>query len=1727
MERRRSDCLFPARVGILKHPSSKRKTDFACSYLQVLFPFLGAGVSLAHLGAQTIVRQARPSIHSRSGNSSPLSRSTEYVSGGTTAVGSIEQSEDEQGDISDELAPPKRAVKDSGRGVEVLDRPRGQKTILAIEILALLAEVAIHTHALAAGPHGYHAHIAAIAGIAVWTYITILAFLRLALIHTRKITVPHLWDHTAALYILMWFTVVLTFRSAVIHPSSSLTAKTRYADFALASLLMLIAVSTRRGNKAVLRNYENDLKPSNEPLASLISLCTFAWADAIVWQGYKKQYELKDVWNLLPRDRCVNILEEYRQLKKTTILAWHFVRFFKQSLLVQVAWTVLSAFLTFVPTLLLKAILEYVENPEEISVNAAWLYVILLALSGCITAVADGQGLWIGRKICINLRAIIIGEVYAKTLRRRAAASSDTVLGIKAKQASDKAAKSGMLARIRSLFATQTTQNEEPPKEDSKKEDKDSQVNTGTIINLMAVDASKASEVSAYLHFLFPATPIQIVIAIYLLWRILGYSALASLIIMLGLLPVQMWIASRFSKAQKRIMAATDGRIHVMNEVLQNIRIIKYFAWEDRFGFKVNEKRAIEIRAIRSRFMLWTFASVIWNGVPLFITAVSFIIYTAIEKKPLIPSIAFTALSLFSLLRYPLDRIADMLAHIQEAKVSIDRVDEFLNEDETEKFEQLTPEPEYENGEIRMGFSNATLSWGGRHEDATANSQAFRLISLDVRFRPGCLNIVAGATGSGKSSLLMGLLGEMTLRQGKVHFPGGYIRQELRPDPETGLTESVAYCAQQAWLVNDTIKQNIVFASTWDEKRYETVIAACALGRDLQVLSEGDSTLVGEKGIVVSGGQKQRISLARALYSNARHVLLDDCLSAVDSHTAQHIFEECIMGPLMLNRTCILVTHNIALCVPRSSFVVVLSNGKVVGQGKPREVMASGVLGDEASKSRPTSKDGTRAPSPTQLENKLKDTNGSDSTLQETKANGHTEASSNHDTGKKLTEDKDKDPNVSANARTEQIAQGGAKWAVVKTYLESMGPWYYWFFVLVGFTLESITFVTKDLWIRQWANSYAIDSIDTIGVGSASGYRALYISDTTGTIFSGNAIAMGFPMSPANTTSEEALQASAVEASNPFYYLGIYIALGLVYISTFVFKLGVMFKGSLNASRKIHSRLLQNVMRATFGFFDKTPIGQITNRFSKDLDTIDNDILLVASGVLQSLFGLVMIIVLISSITPGFFLPAAVLTLVYFGIGFIYIRSSRDLKRLESAQRSPIYQQFGETLSGVTTIRAYGDETRFAQENATRVNNYNRPFIYLWATNRWLALRVDLAGAFVSFFASVFVILNVGKIDAGAAGLSLTYAVMFNEQILWLVRLWATTEQNAAVVERVKEYLDVDQEAPASVPENKPPGNWPTSGAIDFVDYSTRYRKDLDPVLNNLNFSIQGEEKVGIVGRTGAGKSSLAMALFRGLEATSGKILIDDVDIGIIGLQDLREAITIVPQDPTLFMGTIRSNLDPFGLFTDEEILTSLRQVHLIGEGATNTATEPQKAAEPAASLTPPRSPELLAVPSVEDLGNGAPDAENELTKVLTNSRENSNIFINLSSTIAESGSNLSQGQRQLLCLARALLKAPRVLVMDEATASIDYATDTKIQETLRTVKGSTIITIAHRLQTIIDYDKVLVLDKGSVIECAAPWELIETEGGIFRGMCEMSGDFEGLREGARKAGQKQKLVDI
>ncbi|PWW78180.1 P-loop containing nucleoside triphosphate hydrolase protein [Tuber magnatum] len=1309
-----------------------------------------------------------------------------------------------------------------------------------------------------------------VAGLVTWIYIFVLATLRLAFSGSLSYDLPPLWYHTSFLYMFNFLLIAVPFRSALIHPESAISQALIITRFVLVFVLCIIAVTSRAGNKAVTQEIMDGLEPSQEPLASLFSLASFSWINPLIWEGYWKPFELSDVWNLRNDDIAVVVLSTYRQTnRKAHTLAWTLAKHFKRELAVQAAWAVFYSMFTFAPTLLLRVILQYVESPEDTPQNVAWLFVVLLFVTATLQAVGSGQALHIGRRICIRLHSVIVGEIYAKTLRRRAAAGADRALGPKGKDDGKKDSE-GKAAVT---------------------EDNGEQANAGAIINLMSVDSFKVAEVCAYLHFLFAGVPVQVIIAVVLLYQILGWSSIAGIVVMFFLLPINYFISSRFSRIQKKIMAATDERIHTTNEVLQNIRIIKFFAWEARFAQVVDRSRSTELVQLRNRYILWAVAATSWYGSPIVITFLSFFCYTVIEGKALDSPIAFTALSLFNVLRVPLDQLADMVTNVLQTKVSIDRVEEYLSEEETEKYHQLKQPDEADLNAPLIGFRDAAFSWGNKKQIKNKGmGSAFQLQDLNIEFAPGYLNVIAGPTGSGKTSLLMALLGEMTHIKGSVYLPGTHSREDLIPDPVTGLTESVAYCAQQAWLVNDSIKNNILFASPYDEERYHAVLIACSLERDLQILDHGDETEAGEKGITLSGGQKQRISLARALYSNSRHILLDDCLSAVDSHTSKWIYDYCIMGPLMTGRTCILVTHNVALCVPEAKHVVVLDNGRVIMQGNPDTVVASGALGnDELLKS------GVRSKPHSQMPSRLNTGNG----------------------GEPAAKKKDK------TSGEETKALGSVDWRVYYLYLKSMGPC-----------------------ARNAPSVATADNTDGI---------------------------------------------------NLVYYLGIYALIGLVYTFVSFFREAVVFYGSLVASKNLHNQLLHNIMRAKFRFFDSTPLGRIINRFSKDMEAVDQEV-------------------------------------------------------APSIQRSPLYQHFGETLSGISTIRAYGDERRFVRDNLSKIDNHHRPFFYLWACNRWLSFRVDIAGALVSFFAGAFVVLSVGKIDAGLAGLSLTYAVTFTDNILWLVRLYAVNEQNMNSVERVREYLEVDQEAADIIPGNRPTSGWPEKGGVAFENYSTRYRPDLDLVLKNVTFNIKPLEKVGIVGRTGAGKSSLALALFRSLEAETGKIVVDGIDISTIGLRDLRQSITMVPQDPTLFTGTIRSNLDPFGVYTDREIFRALKR----------------------------------------------------------------NVFLDLQSPVAESGNNLSQGQKQLLCLARALLKDPVVLLMDEATASIDYSTDTKIQATIRELKSTT-ITIAHRLNSIIFYDKVLVLDQGKVEEFDHPHNLLQKKDSIFREMCESSGELGALEEMAKR----------
>ncbi|CAN3376822.1 hypothetical protein DIURU_001603 [Diutina rugosa] len=1469
--------------------------------------------------------------------------------------------------------------------------------------------------------------------LAVWSYLFLIVSLRVINMRRVRIRLPSLWVHSTTAYLLLFPFQLVLMRSSFLHKMNHYTRWYWQVTAVAQFVLFCLNFSAKVGDKPSLVYVPDDgTTPSPEPVSSLFSLMSYSWIDPMVWLSTKHTLQKSEIWALRGDDYALPTLKQFNELPEKWRFPTKLVYYFKGLLLVQAMWAALEGVLIFIPSLLLKRILEYVDNPEQNSRQLAWTFVLLMPICKIIDSTSSGCSLFIGRRVCLRMKSIIIGEVYAKALRRRVA-SAET--------------------------------EDAPPNENDdvkqvlEKEKKDSEksADLGAIINLMAIDAFKVSEICGYLHF-FVGSIFMIIICIWLLYGLIGWPALVGSLMIILLLPVSYKMATWGANLQKKMLSVTDQRIQKLNETFQSIRIIKFFAWEDKFADQVMDIRRNELYYLKLRTIAWCIGSLVWFVTPTLVTLVSFYCYTVVAGNPLTAPVAFTALSLFTLLRTPLDQLSDMTAFVIQSKVSLDRVDDFLREPESTKYDQLSQSRGPDSPEI--GFEQASFSW-----NVNNHNNDFKLRDLDVSFKVGQLNVVIGATGSGKTSLLLALLGEMDLIQGKVFLPGAKARHLCEIDPATGLTESVAYCSQLPWLLNDTIKNNIIFAAPFNQKRYNDVIEACGLKRDLEILSAGDATEIGEKGITLSGGQKQRVSLARALYSNSKTLLLDDCLSAVDSHTALWIYENCITGPLMANRTCILVSHNVALTVAEAAWVVALDNGRVKAQGTPSDLLTSGDLGDDelVKSSVISSQSGSRTASHVDLkqmtkddltakaeaiENKLKKLASQDQPVTEA-AEAEAEATA-------LQAEAEADGKL---VEEEFKAEGVVGVDVYLGFAKYLGGFWTWFSILGCFVLAQGLFMTQSWWLRVWSMNSERAARGEFGM---AGYAMVVVADFM------------------RTTQ------SWKDNHSTIYYITVYGLLGFIYAFMASLRVFVTFFAGIKASNRMFREVLQRILRANLRFFDKTPIGRIMNRFSKDMESVDQEVTPFAEGVFNCVVQCLSIFVLIIVITPGFFIFAILISVIYYLVGYFYITLSRELKRFESITKSPIHQHFSETLVGVSTIRAYGVEPRFMVQNLEAIDENNKPFFYLWVDNRWLSFRVDAVGSLVMLFSGIFVMLSVGKMDAGLAGLSLSYAIAFSDSALWIVRMYANLEMNMNSVERLQEYMDVDQEPPYEIEETKPPASWPQQGRIDVNNVSLRYAPHLPQVIKNVSFSVEPFNKVGIVGRTGAGKSTIITAFFRFLDPESGSIAIDGVDISTIGLKDLRKAITIIPQDPTLFTGTIRSNLDPFDQYTDDQMFEALRRVNLIAPEEQLLVGSSSRGASP--------SPE-----------------------------ENQNKFLRLDNPIAEGGSNLSQGERQLVCLARSLLKNPKVMLLDEATSSIDYQSDAMIQNTIREEFGqSTILTIAHRLRTIIDYDKILVMDQGKVVEYENPYVLITNHNSLFYSMCENSGELDSLVKLAKEAYTKK-----
>ncbi|XP_026349643.2 ATP-binding cassette sub-family C member 2 [Ursus arctos] len=1346
----------------------------------------------------------------------------------------------------------------------------------------------------------------------------------------------------------------------------------------------------------VLSAFSEKDASSNNPsfTASFLSNITFSWYDSTVMKGYKQPLTLEDVWDVdeeIKTKALVSTFEKHmvgelqkarkalqrRQRRKAQrnagdgphglnknqsqsqdILVLEEVKKKKKSGTTKnfpKSWLVKTLFKTFYIVLLKSFFLKLVHdllmflNPQLLKllisfandrgtyIWTGYLYSVLFFVVALIQSLCLQGYFQMCFKLGVTVRTTILASIYKKALTL-----------------SNQARK---------------------------------QYTIGETVNLMSVDAQKLMDVTSYLHLLW-SNVLQITLSIYFLWAELGPSVLAGVGVIVLLIPVNGILAAKSRAVQVKNMKNKDKRLKIMNEILSGIKILKYFAWEPSFKNQVHELRKKELKNLLAFARMQSVMVFLLHLTPVLVSVITFSVYTLVDSNNILDAEkAFTSITLFNMLRFPLSMFPMVISTVLQASVSRDRLEQYLGGDDLD-----TSAIRHDcNSDKAVQFSEASFTWD---QDSEAT---IRDVNLDIT--PGQLVAVVGAVGSGKSSLMSAMLGEMENVHGHVTIKG-----------------TVAYVPQQSWIQNGTIKNNILFGSEFDEKRYQQILEACALLQDLEVLPGGDLAEIGEKGINLSGGQKQRISLARATYQNSDIYVLDDPLSAVDAHVGKHIFNK-VLGPngLLKGKTRLLVTHSIHF-LPQVDEIVVLGNGTILEKGSYSTLLAkkgpfAKILKtftkqtgpeEEATVNEDTEEedDCGLMPSVEEIPEDvaaltMKRENSFHRTLSRRSNSRHRKSLRNSLKTRNVNTLKEEEELVKGQKliKKEFMETGKVKFSIYLKYLRAIG-WCSIFFIVFAYVINSVAYIGSNLWLSAWTN----DSKTYNGTNYPASQRDLRI--------------------------------------------GVYGALGLAQ-GAFVLMANLWSAhGSTYASGILHRQLLSNILQAPMSFFDTTPTGRIVNRFAGDISTVDDTLPLSLRSWILCFLGIISTLVMICTATPVFVVVIIPLGIIYVSVQIFYVATARQLKRLDSVTRSPIYSHFSETVSGLSVIRAFEHQERFLKHNEVGIDT-NQKCVFSWiVSNRWLAIRLELIGNLIVFFSSLMMVIYRDTLSGDTVGFVLSNALNITQTLNWLVRMTSEIETNIVAVERINEYIKVENEAPW-VTDERPPAGWPSKGEIHFNNYQVRYRPELDLVLRGITCDIRSMEKIGVVGRTGAGKSSLTNALFRILEAAGGQIIIDGVDIASIGLHDLREKLTIIPQDPILFSGTLRMNLDPFNNHSDEEIWKALELAHL------------------------------------KSFVSG--------------------LQLGLSHEVTEAGDNLSIGQRQLLCLARALLRKSKILIMDEATAAVDLETDHLIQTTIQEeFSHCTTITIAHRLHTIMDSDKIMVLDNGKIVEYGSPQELLRSSGPFY-----------------------------
>ncbi|KAF3641285.1 ABC transporter C family member 13 [Capsicum annuum] len=1263
--------------------------------------------------------------------------------------------------------------------------------------------------------------------------------------------------------------------------------------------------------------------------AGLISLATLSWLNPLLSVGAKRPLELKDIPLLAQQDRSKTnykvLNANWEKLKaedpsEQPSLAWAILKSFWKEAACNAIFAGVNTCVSYVGPYMISYFVDYLAGVETFPYEGYILAGIFFTAK--LVETLTTRQWYLGVDILgMHVRSALTAMVYRKGLR----------LSSSARQSHS----------------------------------------SGEIVNYMAVDVQRVGDYSWYLHDIW-MLPLQIILALAILYKNVGIASVATLVATIISIVATVPLARIQEDYQDKLMGAKDDRMRKTSECLRNMRILKLQAWEDRYRTMLEEMRNVEFKYLRKALYSQAFITFIFWSSPIFVSAVTFGTCILLGGKLTAGSV-LSALATFRILQEPLRNFPDLVSMMAQTKVSLDRIAGFLQEEELQQDATVVLPREITN--VAIEIKDSEFCWDPSSSGPT-------LAGIQLRVEKGMRVAVCGVVGSGKSSFLSCILGEIPKISGEVRICG-----------------SAAYVSQSAWIQSGTIEDNILFGSPMDKAKYKGVIHACSLKKDLELFSHGDQTIIGDRGINLSGGQKQRVQLARALYQDADIYLLDDPFSAVDAHTGSELFKEYILTALS-TKTVVFVTHQVEF-LPAADVILVLKEGRICQCGKYDKLLQAGT-----------------------------DFNAL--------VSAHHEAIEAMDFANQSPEELDKDPSPDGSALVTKICNSAEK------SIDSLAKE-----VQEGVSAADQKAIKEKKKAKRLRKKQLVQeeerergkvSMKVYLSYMAAAYKGLLIPliILAQILFQVLQIASNWWMAWANpqTPGDSPRTTSVV-------LIVVYMALAFG-SSWFIFVRAVLVATfGLEAAQKLFLKMLRTVFRAPMSFFDSTPAGRILNRVSIDQSVVDLDIPFRLGGFASTTIQLIGIVGVMTKVTWQVLLLVIPMAIACLWMQKYYMASSRELVRIVSIQKSPIIHLFAESIAGAATIRGFGQEKRFMKRNLYLLDCFARPFFCSLAAIEWLCLRMELLSTFVFAFCMVLLVsFPHGSIDPSMAGLAVTYGLNLNARLSRWILSFCKLENKIISIERIHQYCHIPSEAPPII-EPRPRLSWPEEGTIELIDLKVRYKESLPVVLHGVSCKFPGGKKIGIVGRTGSGKSTLIQALFRLLEPEGGKIIIDNIDISTIGLHDLRSRLSIIPQDPTLFEGTIRDNLDPLGEHSDLEIWQALEK--------------------------------------------------SQLGEVVRQKDQK------LDTPVLENGDNWSVGQRQLVSLGRALLKQAKILVLDEATASVDSATDNLIQKIIRTeFKDCTVCTIAHRIPTVIDSDLVLVLSDGRVAEFDTPARLLEEKSSMF-----------------------------